>query len=75
MSSLKDVFQLMNFKKKLAHHPGIINKLIDPSIDQKELLFYKKGNTTRHFVSLVTLEIVLTLKKMNLNMINLESIK
>lgn len=65
MSSLKDLFQLIHFKKKLEHHPGIVNKLIDPSTDQKELLFYKKGKTTRHFVSLdiVTLEIVLTHKK------------
>lgn len=53
MSSLKDLFQLINFKK-LEHYSGIVNKLIDPSIDQKELLFYKKGKT---------LEIVLTHKR------------
>lgn len=76
MSSLKDLFQLINFKKKLEHHPGTVNKLIDPSIHQKELLFYKKGKTTRHCVSLdiVTLEIVPT-KEMNLNMTNLETTK
>lgn len=58
MFFLKELFKLINYKMKWDHHCVTINKLIDPSIDQKELLLCKEEEDICVSWYTVTLEIL-----------------